>query len=179
MAKVKLKSKENRRVPNKHLHSRISFLHQAAQYLSSQSVSLQSTYDTEKSSERSTESTKSDNAPGELYSTKAVSGERSDKTTTPATAHSGQALRLSSQLMAVSQRSKVLVSESVKRSICKCCNELLVPGRAATHRLENKSKSGKKPWADVLVVQCERCGFQKRYPVGQQRQVKKKDRVRR
>jgi len=172
MAKVKLRSKENRRVPNKHLHSRISFLHQAAQYLSSQA---QSTYDTEKSSERSIKSTKSNNVPEEA--TKSVSGERSDKPTTPSTIHCGQALRLSSHLMAVSQRSKVLVSEHVKRSICKCCNELLVPGRTATHHLENKSKEGKKPWADVLVVQCERCGFQKRYPVGQQRQAKKKDRL--
>jgi len=40
-----------------------------------------------------------------------------------------------------------------------------VPGTTCTHRVENKSKGGKKKWADVLVVECQ-CGMVKRFPVG-------------
>jgi ribonuclease P protein subunit RPR2 len=42
-------------------------------------------------------------------------------------------------------------------------------------QIENLSKGGRKPWADVLVVRCRVCGFVKRYPVGARRQRKKKD----
>jgi len=180
MAKAKSKSKESRRVPNRHLHSRISFLHQAAQYLANRSAARpQASKIEERPTENSTKATESDDTPQATVNAEAVPGEKSDdQASTSVAAVSGQALRLSSHLLAVSQRSKVLVSQDVKRSICKRCNELLVPGKTATHRLENKSTQGKKPWADVLVVACERCGFQKRYPVGQQRQAKKKDRVR-
>jgi len=52
-----------------------------------------------------------------------------------------------------------------------------VPGKTSIIRLENKSKGGRKPWADVLVVECQRCGLERRYPVGQERQCKKKDRT--
>lgn len=55
---------------------------------------------------------------------------------------------------------------SIKRTICKRCDSLLVPGVSSTNRIENPSKGGKKPWADVLVVECNACGAVKRFPVG-------------
>jgi ribonuclease P protein subunit RPR2 len=168
---------KSRGIPNRHLHSRISYLHQAAQYLANHSGTPQNVNkDGDQPNELSIESTKSRNAgteTAELVSTKGGD----DSALRRHAKVSGQALRLSSQLLLVSQRSKVAVSRDIKRLICKCCNELLIPGKTAIHRMENKSKGGRKPWADVLVVECQRCGFQKRYPVGQQRQPKRKDRI--
>jgi hypothetical protein len=43
---------------------------------------------------------------------------------------------------------------------------MLVPGASCTTRLENRSRGGKKSWADVLVVVCLGCGIEKRFPVG-------------
>lgn len=43
---------------------------------------------------------------------------------------------------------------------------MLIPGVSATYEVENKSKNGKKPWADVLIVGCKACGALKRFPVG-------------
>jgi len=34
---------------------------------------------------------------------------------------------------------------------------------------ENRSKKGRKPWAEVLVVRCISCGATKRFPVGSRR----------
>jgi ribonuclease P protein subunit RPR2 len=61
--------------------------------------------------------------------------------------------------------------------MCKSCNAVLVPGRTAIQRIENESKGGKKPWADVLVISCNRCGSKKRLPVGAKRQPKKRERL--
>jgi len=86
------------------------------------------------------------------------------------------ALELGSDLQQVSRKAQLHVSKEVKRSICKSCNSILIPGRTATQRIENASKGGRKPWADVLVVQCDLCGGKKRFPIGAKRQGKKCDR---
>jgi ribonuclease P protein subunit RPR2 len=142
MAKEK-KPLDTKKVPNRHLYSRISYLHQAAQYLAGKASEHQPTED---GNGRSTQQT---GLPGLL------------------TAH----------MLLVSQKSKVKISRDVKRSVCKRCNGLLVEGQTSRTRIENKSKGGKKPWADVLVVKCIPCGFEKRYTVGQERQLKKTERV--
>lgn len=175
---IGVKSKDVKGVPNKHLHSRISYLHQAAQYLARQSDATESLSNNKQQTANSTNLIEQGRAGATLGATKSVDIKRRDDSASERRPLvSGQALRLSSHLLAVSQRSKVAVSRDIKRSICKCCNELLIPGKTAAHSVENKSKGGRKPWADVLVVVCRRCGFQKRYPVGQQRQPKKKDRA--
>ncbi|OCK78654.1 Rpr2-domain-containing protein, partial [Lepidopterella palustris CBS 459.81] len=133
---------------NKHLHSRISYLYQAATYLSFQST----TGGLQKAS--------SELAPS--ISTKAVS--------------SGLALQLGSHLRAVSLKGQVQLSQNVKRSICKCCNTILIPGRTSTTTVENNSRGGKKPWADVLLVECTTCGSKKRFPMGSKWQVRKTER---
>jgi RNase P subunit RPR2 len=67
----------------------------------------------------------------------------------------------------VARKQVLRVDSPIKRTICKRCESLLVPGVTSEHRIENKSKDGKKKWADVLVVECKACGTVKRFPVGQ------------
>ncbi|EUC46597.1 hypothetical protein COCMIDRAFT_92417 [Bipolaris oryzae ATCC 44560] len=83
------------------------------------------------------------------------------------------ALSLSSDLQQVSRKGQLRLAVSLKRTLCKSCNSVLIPGRTATHRIENESKCGKKPWADVLVVTCGVCAGQKRFPAGAAPRVKK------
>ncbi|EPS36312.1 hypothetical protein H072_10209 [Dactylellina haptotyla CBS 200.50] len=70
-----------------------------------------------------------------------------------------------SQLLSVSKKSVQRLSPAVKHTICKRCSSVLTPGVSCTTRVENKSKHGKKPWADVLVIQCNFCQACKRYPM--------------
>ncbi|KAJ4297468.1 hypothetical protein N0V90_005359 [Kalmusia sp. IMI 367209] len=81
-----------------------------------------------------------------------------------------------SDLHTVSRKGQVRLSSDLKRSVCRICNTVLIPGRTATQRIENESRGGKKPWADVLVIECTLCGSKKRFPVGAQRQKKKAER---
>ncbi|CAI6339378.1 unnamed protein product [Periconia digitata] len=92
-------------------------------------------------------------------------------------AYSNRALQMGSDLQAVSRKGQVRLSAELKRTICKCCNTVLIPGRTATHTIENDSKGAKKPWADVLVIGCTFCGAKKRFPVGATKQLKKAQRM--
>ena len=149
------KSKSVKGVPSKHLHARTTFLYQAATYLALQS-----------------------NAES-VRLAGSISG-ASDSTAKPdrlaALAHSPAALQLASHLRAVSLKGQVRLSADIKRSVCKTCNSILITGRTSTHVLENKSHGAKKPWADVLEVECTLCGSKKRFPVGAKRQHRKSER---
>lgn len=151
MAKDKA-GKGEKSIPNKHLHARTSFLYQAATYLSLQT---------------------SAQPPPEASKAQSI--------TTVNTGHNGPpqsalALQLASHLRAVSLKAQIRLSPDMKRSICKKCNTVLIPGRTSTSLIENKSRGGRKPWADVLVIQCNFCGGQKRFPVGSTRQLPKSKR---
>jgi ribonuclease P protein subunit RPR2 len=136
-------------IPNKHLHARTTFLYQAATYL---------TLQTAKSTETGTKTAVSSesNLPQQV---------------------SPLALQLGADLHTVSRKAQLRLSVDLKRSMCKSCNAVLVPGRTATQEIVNQSKDGRKPWAEVLVVSCNRCGSKKRMPVGAKRQPKKRDRL--
>ncbi|KAF8252347.1 Rpr2-domain-containing protein, partial [Wilcoxina mikolae CBS 423.85] len=69
-------------------------------------------------------------------------------------------------LRSVAKKSVIRLDPSIKRTICKRCDALLIPGVSCEHRIENKSKNGKKRWADVLIVECKTCRTVKRFPVG-------------
>jgi len=69
-------------------------------------------------------------------------------------------------LRSVAKKSVLRLDPSIKRTICKRCDTLLVPGVSCEHRVENKSKNGRKKWADVLIVECKVCWSVKRFPVG-------------
>jgi ribonuclease P protein subunit RPR2 len=180
-----VKSKEIKGVTNKHLYSRISYLYQAAQYLASASSNVSVIAVSQKDG---LQPLMNDQPTAAQYQGVPLASSSNDSSKSSASCAlprgesergqpSNPALRLSSHLLAVCRRAKVKASHDLKRSICKRCNELLVPGKTAIIRMENKSKRKRKPWADVLVAECQRCGFEKRYPVGQERQCKKKDRV--
>jgi ribonuclease P protein subunit RPR2 len=153
MSKVKpLKSKG---IPSKHLHARTTFIYQAATYLTLQTTS-------DETADATTSNSNKD-APARTQSQRVPS-------------HSPLALQLGSDLQQVSRKAQLRLSVDLKRTLCKRCNTVLVPGRTASQTIENASKKSKKPWADVLVLTCGTCEGRKRFPVGSKRQGKKNER---
>ncbi|KAK0647531.1 Ribonuclease P protein component 4 [Lasiodiplodia hormozganensis] len=149
-------------VPNKHLHSRISYLYQAATYLANQHAKP------------------ADNGNTEEMDIDAKAGGR------PVTQHEeptqnafppGLPFYYASHLQSVSMKTQIRLSQNVKHSICKRCSAILIPGSTSSSKIENLSRGGKKPWADVLVVECNVCKAQKRFPVGAKRQLRKGERA--
>lgn len=145
MAKAKASKAKN--VPNKHIHARLSFLHQASSYLS-----LAQQGERSRGGESAVisvgESTARDNL------------------------DHAQSRHLLSQLRAVALKSQTRLNPQVKHTLCKRCNSLLIAGKTSTETIVNASKGGKKPQGDVMLVRCEFCGSEKRFPVGQSRGVK-------
>lgn len=137
-------------IPNKHLHARTTFLYQAATYLT-----LHASIDSRKAEV-------GDPVPSETRQVERLSP---------------LALQLGADIHTVSRKAQLRLSIDLKRSMCKSCNTVLVPGHTATQVTENQSKDGKKPWADVLVISCKRCGGERRLPIGAKRQPKKRDRL--
>ncbi|TQV93068.1 RNAse P Rpr2/Rpp21/SNM1 subunit domain-containing protein [Cordyceps javanica] len=66
---------------------------------------------------------------------------------------------------------KVMIRQrpEMKRTVCRYCDALLVEGRTCDAVVENASRGGRKPWADVLAVRCRTCGGVKRFAVGEPR----------
>jgi len=178
--------------PNKHQQARISFLYQAATYLAN-------TQRDQKLQNRSGEGISTDHlslgqtGSAELSTTSQsgdgmeVGSENLQSQDIPiSTSGTSAAVRstilglsryLSSHLRAVSLKSQVRLSRDIKRSICKRCSTPLVPDITSQSTTENRSCGGKKPWADVLVVQCSFCKAEKRLPVGSKRQARKGERA--
>lgn len=152
----KVKPPKSKGIPSKHLHARTTFLYQAATYLTLQTTSKDITIDT-------------------------ALGSSENGITTPNHSQcvprlSPVALQLGSDLQQVSRKAQLRLSVDLKRTMCKRCNTILVPGRTATQTVENMSKHGDKPWADVLVLVCKTCDGRKRFPIGAKRQEKKRER---
>ena len=146
----------------KHLHSRISFLYQAAKYFSSIT---------------------------DRQGAREQTAEKCYKTTS-ADAHceaqiderlAGNTYRLSrlctSHLRGVSRRATIRLAPELKRTMCKRCDALLQSGWTSETYLENKSLGGSKPWADILVIKCNACSTQKRFPIHVQRQQRRSQRT--
>ena len=147
------KNKPATSVQNRPIYSRISYLYQAASYLSStRHQENQPTGQNEESS-------------------RSKGGENSES----AIAATKQAMsrRLLADLRASSHKSLIRLSPGMKHTICKYCDTLLIEGDTSTSAVENQSKGGKKPWADVLVVKCNTCGGLKRFPVQAPRQKRR------
>lgn len=148
-------------VPNRHLYTRISFLYQAATYLS---VAGEQT--------REAISHKVPEA-----AAAATAAEPKDDAMVeggfPTKAAQNMSRKLLTDLRAVTLKSQIRISPDIKRTICKHCDTLLVEGQTCSSAVENKSKGGKKPWADVLVVRCHTCTREKRFPVGVQKQKRR------
>ena len=138
-------------IPNKHIHQRASFLYQAAAYLDKAS---QSSAYLEHGSSESTHKTK------------------------PSKLGSGTSRLMISHMKGVTLKSTLRLSTSIKHATCKRCENVLNEGTTLKTYVENKSREGKKPWADVLVHECTQCGFIRRFPVGAKRQARRQTRLR-
>ncbi|KAK0723934.1 RNAse P Rpr2/Rpp21/SNM1 subunit domain-containing protein [Apiosordaria backusii] len=136
-------------VQNKAIYSRLSFLQQAAVFLST--ATLDATL--ENSSADISDTKKDRIAPLQ-----------------------GAGRRLATDLRAVSLKTRIRLNPAVKQSICKFCDSILIEGESCTSEIENKSRRGRKPWADVLVRKCHTCGKERRYPVCAKRQTRKTER---
>jgi ribonuclease P protein subunit RPR2 len=77
-----------------------------------------------------------------------------------------------SHLKTISEKSGLFakLSKPIKRSICKRCSLVQISGKTSSSRVENLSRDGRKPWADVLLTTCLGCGMQKRFPMATKRQ---------
>jgi ribonuclease P protein subunit RPR2 len=168
-------------VSNKHLYSRMSYLYQAASYLSTQhaqqispevhpNVSL-----TKEDCPRPIAEVASANQGKAVtnihLSTTSQESKHNEPVCSP-TLNLPLSRHLLSNLRTISHKGQIRLSPSIKRSICKKCESLLIPGSSSTHRVDNQSRGGKKPWADVLVVRCNACGTEKRFPVGAKKNPK-------
>ncbi|KEF61222.1 uncharacterized protein A1O9_02787 [Exophiala aquamarina CBS 119918] len=144
MAKSKTSKGGNPSVPHKHLHSRLSYLHQAATFLATaeQAHMLNEGHETRFSSDQ------------------VASGLRADNR------HGSETIRLLSNLRGVSRKTQIRLAPRVKHTMCKRCDALLIPGKSSNKAIVNPSKNGAKSWADLFEVQCNQCGTIKRFPVG-------------
>lgn len=136
---------------HKHLHSRVSYLHQAARYLSG------------------ARDPREQIRPNTAQLVSEGSSDKLAAETQPANStiiESRESQRLLSQLRGVSLRSQIRLTPRLKHTICKRCNMILISGTTSSEAIENASRGGKKPWADVFVVGCRYCGTKKRFPLG-------------
>lgn len=151
------KAKNSGGVQNKAIYSRVSFLQQAA-------VLLSATPTQQQSSGRGEDVDAAGAATGE-------SG-RNPKSLSL----QGMGRRLVTDLRSVSLKTRIRLSPAVKQTICKFCDSVFIEGETCTSTIENRSKGGRKPWADVLVRRCHACQKEKRYPVSAPRPKRKTER---
>lgn len=146
-------------VPNRHIYTRISFLYQAAICLAqptlSGPISASADVDTDAGADTNMENhgDRMQDQLGPIQDGKAV------------TANQNMSRKLLTDMRAITQKSVIRISPRIKRSICKYCDSLLIDGQTSSSVVENKSKGGRKPWADVLVIRCHTCGREKRFPI--------------
>lgn len=137
---TKEKKSKTTSLPQKNVHLRIAFLHQAASHLAQKARS-------------------------DTQITTDVGGNGTQPRKTPKTSIA-QPRYLINQMKGVGRKSVIRLDKNIKRSICKRCDEFFVEGENAASTIENKSTNCSKPWADVLVIKCGTCGTSKRFPVG-------------
>jgi ribonuclease P protein subunit RPR2 len=145
-------------IPKKHLNARVSFLYQASTCLIQSEANLVS---------QATIS-RDNSIPQEILQSKTNRVDIPDC--------SNLSRHLAHQLKEVSLRTQIRLSPAIKSSICKRCNTILVTGSTAVTRVENTSKLGRKPWADILIISCIACGLEKRFPASAERQKQRQKR---
>lgn len=166
---AKEKGKGARGVPNKHLHARVAYLQQAAKYLTlrscaSNGVDHGTTPIT--GHDNTLQLQESNQAPKIPPGTPAITRDHV----------SGLPTYLSSHLRQVALKAQIRLNPSVKRSICKTCNTVQIEGETCSKYTENLSHNGRKPHAEMLVLECLACGTKKRFPTAAVRQRKKDER---
>lgn len=155
-----------------HIRARISYLHKASAYILSASSptthpqgNTESSRCHEPSQQEGVHDTGPNASPMDCSTTLGMANESKP-----------QIARLPrqyiSQMRGVSLKSQLRLPQDIKRSVCKRCDILLVPGVNCTEETENLSRGKKKPWADVRVVRCTSCGTTKRFPQTSKRSTK-------
>ncbi|KAK6429436.1 hypothetical protein LTR95_014416 [Oleoguttula sp. CCFEE 5521] len=81
-----------------------------------------------------------------------------------------------SHLTSIARKTQIRLPPQLKHCICKRCSSPLLLGLTSISRIENQSRGSSKPWADVQVMECLKCGAVRRVPVGAKRQVGKANR---
>lgn len=152
MAKVKA-TKPALSGPQKAMHNRVSYLYQAAVYLA---TNQQQPEDEQKENTAGMPRKEEDNAQNHA---KNISRQ------------------YVSELRSITHKVQLRMSPDMKHSICKNCDSLLQDGSTCISEIENKSKGGRKAWADVLLRKCTTCGKETRTPLLLQRQKRKLHRL--
>jgi len=141
-------------VQNRAIYSRISFLQQAAIFLSASSAQQQPASHSSAAAAASNPKSAGDSGP-----------------------HlKGLARRLATDLRAVSLKTRIRLSPAAKQAVCKFCDSPLIEGQTCTSTVENRSRDGRKPWADVMGRKCHTCGHERRYPINAPRPKRKNER---
>jgi ribonuclease P protein subunit RPR2 len=181
---AKAKSLNGPNVPNKALHSRVSYLYQAANYLATLNQDSSVTRKSERQSEGRTNPSGHESQNFEDSSQKKIHhhGADTDKqdeqhAESHTTLASTMSRKLLSDLQTVSLKMQIRLSPAMKHTICKRCDTLLIDGCTCVMEVENKSKNGRKPWADVLVRKCTNCGCERRFPLAVERQPRRPQRA--
>ncbi|KAK2765051.1 hypothetical protein FQN54_008750 [Arachnomyces sp. PD_36] len=166
MAKAK-SQKGSAGAAQSHLRARITYLHKASAYI----LSVSST-----TTQRTQESSSGD---GQSKEQNDSSGDGANPHTTSPTVQTARLPRqYLSQIRGVSLKSQLRLPQDIKRSACRRCDILLIPGSTCTEEIENQSRGKKKPWADVRVVRCTSCGTTKRFPQASKRSSRLSERKR-
>lgn len=169
------KDKTKTGLQNKHLHARVSYLHQAATYLAAQQAG-RSDGPTATAVPDVSKAAQSEFAAGPPQNSAWTSAEGEELLNFQAPSFGGLPLRLLSHLAQVARKSQIRLDPTLKHEICKRCNTPLIEGQTCTKSMENLSNGGLKAHADVLTLQCIPCGAVKRWPVGAKRQERKSKR---
>lgn len=164
MAKAKTTTGAN--VPHRALCSRISYLYQAAAYLSTQ---VQPPTPIPKDEAADSQNNNIELSKDDSSRHKPILSDSQHAHALPR--------KFVSDLRDVSLKMQIRLSPAMKHTMCKRCDTLLVDGRTCATEVENKSKGGRKPWADTLVKKCLNCGCERRYPVNSDRQTRRPHRV--
>lgn len=153
---AKIKQPKQQSVQNRSLYSRINYLYQAATYLNGTSkVDEEATTNLGADEEHVARSQAKGEKPAEGVVKQAVSRQ------------------LLTDMRATSLKTLIRLSPAIKQTVCKYCDTLMVQGQTCTSVIENKSKGGRKPWADILVITCKTCGGMRRFPVHSPRQKRR------
>jgi ribonuclease P protein subunit RPR2 len=144
------------RVPNRQNHARISFLYQAATYLTN--IPYTKSESIPQKQESNTEN-------GALQQNDSSDLPFTDTSSRKPASQFALSQYYASQIATIARKAQFKISPSLKRTICKGCKVVLVPGSTSTSAIENLSRNAEKPWADVLIITCNLCGMEKRYPL--------------
>jgi ribonuclease P protein subunit RPR2 len=162
IAKAKVK-KESKNVQS-HIRARLDYLHKAAVYLQTAQQNTAHQVSDEKTATSTCAQDDLHMTSHDSNSMEGTSGAR--KTKEPMSNLSRVCV---SHLRGVALKTQIRLPVALKRSVCKRCDTLLAPGLNCSHEIENASRGGQKPWADVLVVRCFECGTIKRFPQAEKR----------